>query len=92
MLGASDLAIRSFFSSKVASTGRLLLYVALARLLLDDLQRHKPVLVALQKEEWRSYDAFMQNDSLRTWLETGYTLDRESPEFSVWRLKGEGRE
>jgi hypothetical protein len=55
--------------------------------LLRDLQRASPVIVALQKEEWRSRDFFMSNAPLRTWLEAGYTLDRETPMFSVWRRK-----
>jgi hypothetical protein len=53
--------------------------------LLDDLRRSPPAAVALQKEEWRSYEFFMSNESLRAWLERGYVLDHETPEFSVWR-------
>jgi hypothetical protein len=41
----------------------------------------------LQKEEWRSQDYFLGNPTLRTWLESGYRLDRETPMFSVWRPK-----
>ncbi len=55
--------------------------------LLRDLQRAPPAVVALQKEEWRSRDFFMNNSSLRTWLEAGYTLDNETPMFSVWRRR-----
>jgi hypothetical protein len=44
-------------------------------------------LVALQKEEWRSYAFFMNNERLRRWLEAGYVADRETPMFSVWRRK-----
>jgi hypothetical protein len=55
--------------------------------LLEDLEASRPVLVALQKEEWRSYDFFMNNDRLRHWLEAGYLADRETPMFSVWRRK-----
>jgi hypothetical protein len=53
--------------------------------LLEDLQRHPPAIVALQKEEWRSYDFFMSNDRLRSWLQSGYRIERETPMFSVWR-------
>jgi hypothetical protein len=55
--------------------------------LLEDLQDSRPVLVALQKEEWRSYDFFMNNERLRRWLDAGYLADRETPMFSVWRRK-----
>jgi hypothetical protein len=53
--------------------------------LLEDLQRRPPAIVALQKEEWRSYDFFMSNDRLRSWLQSGYRIERETPMFSVWR-------
>lgn len=55
--------------------------------LLKDLRTTSPAVVALQKEEWRSRDFFMNNDDLRHWLEAGYTLDRETPMFSVWRRR-----
>jgi len=55
--------------------------------LLDDLVRRPPSVVALQKEEWRSRDFFMNNEHLRNWLEAGYRRDRETPMFSVWRRK-----
>jgi hypothetical protein len=55
--------------------------------LLDDLRRNPPALVALQKEEWRSREFFMQNAPLRAWLETGYTLDHETTMFAVWRRR-----
>ena len=54
---------------------------------LSDLQRVPPAVVALQKEEWRSRDFFMNNEPLRTWLEAAYTLDRETPMFAVWRRR-----
>jgi hypothetical protein len=53
--------------------------------LLADLRRHPPSVLVLQKEEWRSYDFFMSTRPLREWLEAGYTLDHETPMFSVWR-------
>jgi len=56
--------------------------------LLADLHLRPPAVVALQKEEWRSHDFFMSNDRLRTWLEAGYVIDRETSMFSVWRRKG----
>ena len=55
--------------------------------LLADLERRPPVIVALQNEEWRSRDFFMNNGALRMWLERGYALDRETPMFSIWRRK-----
>jgi hypothetical protein len=55
--------------------------------LLADLQRRPPVVVALQKEEWRSEAFFMGNTALRAWLESGYVFDRETAMFSVWRRK-----
>jgi hypothetical protein len=54
---------------------------------LSDLRRVPPAVVALQKEEWRSRDFFMNDGPLRTWLEAGYTLDHETPMFSVWRRR-----
>jgi hypothetical protein len=55
--------------------------------LLADLQRRPPVVVALQKEEWRSQAFFMGNTALRAWLEAGYVFDRETAMFTVWRRK-----
>jgi hypothetical protein len=56
--------------------------------LLKDLQRRPPAVVALQKEEWRSYDFFMNNEPLRNWLQSEYRIDHETPMFSVWRRTG----
>ena len=53
--------------------------------LLADLRRNPPAVVALQNEEWRSREFFMSNAGLRTWLEAGYRIDRETPMFTVWR-------
>jgi len=55
--------------------------------LLKDLERRKPVLVALQREQWESERFFLQNPGLRAWLEQGYSFESESPMFSVWRRK-----
>ena len=55
--------------------------------LLADLQRSPPIMVALQKDEWRSRDFFMNTEPLRRWLEARYVLDYETPVFSVWRPK-----
>ena len=55
--------------------------------LLADLERHPPVVVALQKEQWLSATYFLNNAPLRAWLESGYVLDRETPMFSVLRRK-----
>ena len=53
--------------------------------LLRDLELTPPAVIALQKEEWHSYDFFMSRDRLREWLESGYRIDHETPMFSVWR-------
>lgn len=53
--------------------------------LLADLQAARPVLVALQKEEWKSEAFFMNTPALRDWLEAGYHLERDTAMFSVWR-------
>jgi hypothetical protein len=58
-----------------------------SRGLLQELQRTRPALVALQKEEWRSAEFFLANASLRAWLADGYMAERETPMFSVWRRK-----
>lgn len=55
--------------------------------LLADLQNRRPVLVALQREQWDSERFFLDNAGLRTWLEDGYVLDEDTPMFSVWRRK-----
>jgi len=55
--------------------------------LLADLARRPPAVVALQKEQWQSQNFFMSQDGLRRWLEAGYTLDRDTPMFTVWRRK-----
>jgi hypothetical protein len=57
--------------------------------LLRDLQRTRPALVALQKH-WGDEPPlafFMQTDSLRAWLEGGYTLDSDAGEFAIWRRR-----
>jgi hypothetical protein len=59
--------------------------------LLSDLKRHPPAVVALQKEEWHSRDFFMANGPLRSWLDAGYAVDRETPMFSVWRRQSSRR-
>jgi len=43
--------------------------------------------VALQREQWQSEAFFLSEDALRTWLEAGYVLDRDTPMFAVWRRK-----
>ncbi len=64
--------------------------------LLGDLQRDPPALVILQKIDWHqgepdlpnSADFFLSNPQLRAWLDAGYTHDRESAMFDVWRRRG----
>ena len=55
--------------------------------LLQDLERTRPVLVALQKH-WDTpapRDYFMSTAALRDWLDRGYTLEDNSGEFAIWR-------
>jgi hypothetical protein len=64
--------------------------------LLADLERSRPMIVALQKRDWglaetttpNSIDFFLNHPSLRGWLDAGYTFDYEDAAFSVWRRKG----
>jgi hypothetical protein len=69
--------------------------------LLADLQRDPPSIVALQKHDWGilaerqesatpepdSATFFMQTPSLRAWLESGYSLERDTAEFAIWRRR-----
>lgn len=58
-----------------------------SRGLLADLELRRPVLVALQKEEWASEAFFLNTPHLRDWLEAGYVHERETPWFSIWRRR-----
>lgn len=53
----------------------------------EDLQAQPPTLVALQRDEWESERRFLQTPALGDWLRRGYTLDHETPMFSVWRRR-----
>ena len=59
--------------------------------LLADLQRSKPVVVALQKHWGGSppepIDFFMSQPMLRAWLQSGYVLEDDNPAFAVWRRR-----
>lgn len=62
--------------------------------LLADLKRERPVLVALQKQDWglaedvkNSQEFFLTNAPLRQWLEAGYEADYEDAMFTVWRRR-----
>jgi hypothetical protein len=63
--------------------------------LLDDLRARAPVLVVLQKHDWRSrvdpiadsMEFFLGQPQLRLWLESGYAVDRETPGFVLWRRR-----
>lgn len=69
--------------------------------LLADLRRDPPSIIALQKHDWGipaerqnsagaeldSAEFFMRTQPLREWLEDGYRLEQETPEFSVWRRR-----
>jgi hypothetical protein len=61
-----------------------------SRGLLADLEASKPPLVILQKQDWRpfatdSMDFFLSTSILEDWLTAGYTLERDTPMFGVWR-------
>ncbi len=63
--------------------------------LLTDLERDPPALVILQKVDWHlgealpnSAEFFLAHATLRAWLDAGYTHDRESAMFDVWRRRG----
>ncbi|MCC7007870.1 MAG: hypothetical protein IT184_03565 [Acidobacteria bacterium] len=58
--------------------------------LLRDLQATPPALVVLQKKDWGPMDPdsaafFLSSPLLSPWLSTHYSLDAETPLFSVWR-------
>ena len=60
--------------------------------LLADLRAATPAIVALQKQDWfpdvaNSRDFFLASDPLRSWLDEGYVLDRETPVFLVYRRR-----
>jgi hypothetical protein len=63
--------------------------------LLADLQKNRPAIVALQKQDWglaeanvmNSRDFFMSRPALRSWLEGAYVPDYEDAAFAVWRRK-----
>jgi len=61
---------------------------------LADLERERPAIVALQKQDWglaenvkNSMDFFMTTPPLRAWLVAGYVPDYEDALFSVWRRR-----
>jgi hypothetical protein len=57
--------------------------------LLQDLRRTSPAMVVLQKH-WGDpgpRDFFMNNRPLRGWLEAGYVLEDDAPEFAIWRRR-----
>lgn len=57
--------------------------------LLADLERSRPVLVALQKGDWAtdSRTQFMNHPGLSAWLERGYRQVDDGPRFVVWRRR-----
>jgi len=61
--------------------------------LLADLTREAPAVVALQKRDWHgpteahSAEFFHGNAGLRAWLTEGYSFERETPLFEVWRRR-----
>jgi hypothetical protein len=64
-----------------------------SRGVLADLERNRPAVVALQKQDWgpgepNSEAFFTGHASLGAWLRTGYTLERDTPFFSIWRRRG----
>jgi hypothetical protein len=68
--------------------------------LLADLTRERPAVVALQKQDWGGIDGapgeagernsgqfFHAHPALDGWLTAGYTLERETGLFEVWRRR-----
>ena len=60
--------------------------------LLAELEQNDPAIVALQKQDWRpddpnSMEFFLATPKLRDWLMAGYTLERDTPVFGVWRKR-----
>ena len=68
--------------------------------LLSDLTRERPAVVALQKQDWgaapgaaipsfelNSREFFHRHPGLQAWLESGYTLERETALFEIWRRR-----
>lgn len=60
--------------------------------LLADLERARPAVVALQKQDWGPGDPnseafFLGHPQLHAWLSAGYVIDQDTPVFSVWRRK-----
>lgn len=63
-----------------------------SRGLLGELERDRPSIVALQKKDWgpgepTSYEFMLTTPHLRSWLETNYAPERETPFYSIWRRK-----
>jgi hypothetical protein len=66
-----------------------------------ELERRPPVFIALQRQDWgpvaandpgrhgelNSIDFFTSTPVLREWLDAHYTLDRDTPEYEIWRRK-----
>jgi hypothetical protein len=60
--------------------------------LLADLESSRPSIVALQKKDWgpgepTSYEFMLKTPALRTWLETHYVPERDTPFYSIWRRR-----
>jgi hypothetical protein len=60
--------------------------------LLADLERTRPAVVALQKKDWgprepTSHAFMLASPTLGPWLSASYTLERDTPFFSIWRRR-----
>jgi hypothetical protein len=59
---------------------------------LADLERERPAVVALQKQDWgpgepNSVEFFHAHPALQAWLAAGYVLERDTALFEVWRRR-----
>jgi hypothetical protein len=63
-----------------------------SRGLLTDLERARPSVVALQKQDWGprepvSHDFMLNTPHLRAWLDANYVQERDTPFYSIWRRR-----
>jgi hypothetical protein len=63
-----------------------------SRGLVQTLERERPSIVALQKKDWgpdepTSFEFMTETPHLREWLMNGYTQERDTSFYSIWRRK-----
>jgi hypothetical protein len=61
--------------------------------MLDDLRRHPPAVVALQRRDWdpdglNSDEFWRRQPALVAWLDTGYARSRDLHNFEIWMRRG----